>query len=418
MIGLLTLVSVNMAIAQTNYDETQVPDYTLPELLVRNNGQTVKSVRDWEKYRRPEILSLFETHVHGKTLAEEISSFEVTSVDKNALGGQATRKEISLYLSADKSKSIQVLLYVPNKRKGPAPLFVGLNYAGNQSVSKDPDVQLTKLWTRYGKEPGFPDGYAAEGSRGFSERRWPLELIIENGYGVATAYYGDVQLDRADIDEGDESFHHWFEQQTGTKKEADSWGSIGVWAWELSKIMDYLEEDPDVNHERVAVVGHSRLGKTALWAAAQDQRFALAISNNSGEGGAALARRQFGERIADLNKNFPHWFADNFKLYDGKESELPVDFHQLIALIAPRPVYVASASEDRWADPKGEYLSLYHASPVYQLYGEPTLSSDEPPAVGETRLEGKQGYHIREGKHDILAYDWERYIRFADRYLK
>lgn len=403
---------------QTNYDESKVPNYNLPEILTRSNGQTVETTQEWEKHRRPEILSLFEEHVHGKTMGKDIVSMEVTAVDKNALGGRATRKEVSLHLSEDQSKTIHVLLYIPNKREGAVPLFMGLNYAGNQAVSKDPDVQLTKRWTRYGKDPGFPNGYASEGSRGFNERRWPLEMIIENGYGVATAYYGDVQLDRRTIDQSDESFHRWFEQQTGVKKEDASWGSIGVWAWELSKMMDYLVTDPDVDSERVAVVGHSRLGKTALWAAAQDQRFAIAISNNSGEGGAALARREFGERISDLNKNFPHWFSTNFKQYSGKESELPVDFHQLIALIAPRPVYVASASEDRWADPKGEYLSLYHAGPVYQLYGESTLSSSEPPQIGDTKITGRQGYHIRKGKHDIIAYDWERFIRFADRYFK
>lgn len=404
--------------AQPNYDEAKVPDYALPELFMSENGEMVKSVADWENRRRPEILSLFENNVYGKTLGRGIAAIEVNTVDTTALDGHATRKEISLHLAADRSKTIHVLLYIPNDRKGPVPLFVGLNYAGNQSVSQDPDIQLTRLWTRYGKETGFPNGYADEESRGFSERRWPLELIIANGYGVATAYYGDVQLDRADIDESKESFHNWFEQQTGVNRGNTSWGSIGIWAWELSKIMDYLIEDDDVDEKRVAVVGHSRLGKAALWAAAQDQRFALAISNNSGEGGASLVRREFGERISDLNKNFPHWFTANFKKYDKKESELPVDFHQLIALIAPRPVYVASASEDQWADPTGEYLSLYHAGPVYQLYDEQVLQSTQPPPTGEFKIIGKQGYHIREGKHDILAYDWERFIRFADRHLK
>lgn len=412
----LFFIALSTAVlAQANYDEANVPAYTLPDALLLESGKHIKRAAQWEKRRRPEILSVFEQQVYGKTLGGDAATHEVIAVDKQALGGLATRKEVAIYTTADKSRPIHVLIYLPNNRSGATPVFMGLNYAGNQAVSTDPGIRITTRWTRYAKEPGFPDGYANEKSRGAFASRWPIELIISRGYGVVTAYYGDLQLDRPNIDATDDSFHTWFAQQTGIQRDSSSWGAIGIWAWSLSKMMDYLETDSDVDSRRVALVGHSRLGKTALWAAAQDQRFAMAISNNSGEGGAAIARRQYGERIADLNRSFPHWFNGNFKRFDGRENQLPVDFHELLSLIAPRPLYVASASEDRWADPKGEYLSLYHAGPVYRLYKQPTLQDTAPPAIGEGRVVGRLGYHIRPGKHAIERYDWERYLDFADK---
>lgn len=417
IVSILLTAATTLALAQPNYDEAKVPAYTLPNPLVSESGKAIKRASQWEKQRRPEVQSLFEQHVYGKTLGGDAAAYEVIAVDKEALGGLATRKEVAIYTTADKSRPIHVLIYLPNSRTGAAPVFMGLNYGGNQAVSTDPGIRITTRWTRYAKQPGFPEGYANEQSRGTFASRWPIEFIISRGYGVVTAYYGDLQLDRPDIDSMDDSFHTWFAGQTGIQRDSGSWGAIGTWAWSLSKMMDYLETDSDVDSKRVAVVGHSRLGKTALWAAAQDQRFAMAISNNSGEGGAAIARREYGERIADLNRSFPHWFNGNFKQFDGKESRLPVDFHELLSLIAPRPLYVASASEDLWADPKGEYLSLYHAGPVYHLYKQQTLQDAEPPAVGEVRVVGPLGYHNRPGKHDINIYDWERYVDFADKQL-
>lgn len=400
---------------KVNYDESKVPTYKLPEVLVSNEGKTVSNDKEWENIRRPEILSLFENQVYGKApKAPKNIHYRILNVDKQALGGKATRKEIEVFFTKKKKESMVILMYLPNKAKEPSPVFLGLNFHGNYAVHNDAAITVTEKWVR--NREGITNNKANAELRGSMSSRWPIDLLIANGYALATVYYGDID---PDYDDGFQNGVHPLFFRKGQKRpKPDEWGSIAAWSWGLSRAMDYLEKDAAIDAGKVAVVGHSRLGKAALWAGATDTRFSLVISNNSGRGGAAISRRKFGETTNIINTRFPHWFCANYKQYNDNEENLPVDQHELIALMAPRPVYIASASEDLWADPKGEFLSGLHANPVYKLFGKTGMPVSQMPPVNEPVLTGDMGYHIRTGKHDITEYDWKQFIRFADKYFK
>lgn len=406
------------AVAQDpNYDESKVPEYELPDPLIANDGTPVTDAETWNAKRRPEILELFKKYVYGRSPGRpENMTFEVFDEDKHALDGRATRKQVTIHFSEQPDgPSLDLLMYVPNNVKGPVPAFLVLNFWGNHSILMDPAIKLSPSWMRDNPSHAIVDHLSTEASRGKSIPRWAVDEIIDRGYALVTYYYGDID---PDFDDGFQNgVQPLFYEQGQTRPKEDEWGSIGAWAWGLSRAMDYLETDDSIDHNKVAVMGHSRLGKTALWAGATDERFAIAISNNSGCGGAALSRRRYGEKVKRINTAFPHWFCTNFKAFNDREDELPVDQHMLVALIAPRPVYIASAVEDRWADPKGEFLSALNADPVYRLLGTAGLGTEKMPEINEP-VHGTIGYHIRSGEHDVTDFDWAAYLDFADKHLR
>jgi len=387
-----------------NYDETKVPSYRLPDPLLSENGKAVTTAGQWERKQRPRLLGLFEDQVYGKQPRRlKVTRVRILEEGSGTPYPNGFRRQVELVLEkGSRSLSIHLLIYLPMGGR-PVPVFLGYNFEGNHTVSADEAV-LASGGRSEGRESG------SEAARGSRATRWPVQRILDAGYGVATLWYEEVDPDRNDFSDGVHSFAYRKGEERPSEGE---WGSLAAWAWGLSRVLDYLETDPAVDAGKVFVLGHSRLGKAALWAGAIDTRFAMVISNESGCGGAALSRRKFGETLQRINSSFPHWFCTNFKTFSNLEEELPVDQHQLIALIAPRPVYIASAVEDLWADPRGEYLSGFHASPVYQLYGLTGLESPLPPPVNQPVM-NHIGYHLREGTHDLTPYDWEQFIRFAD----
>ena len=399
-----------------NYDESKIPRYDLPDPLTMRSGKAVVSARKWTKSRRPEILKLFREQVYGKSPGRPKSMvFRTIETSRDALGGKAIRKQVRvLFDGTESGPGMDLLVYLPSQATSAVPVFLGLNFNGNHSIHADKSIVLARSWHRDNPRDGYVNNRATEKSRGLSASRWAVDRCLESGFGVATIYCGDIDPDYHD--EFQNGVHPLSYKKGQTAPRADQWGTIAAWAWGLSRAVDYFETDSKVDHQRVVLLGHSRLGKTSLWAGARDQRFAIVISNNSGCGGAALSRRAIGETVWRINNSFPHWFCGNFKQYDNRENQLPVDQHMLVALIAPRPVYIASATGDRWADPRGEFLSAVHADPVYRLLGTEGLGTRQMPKA-DSPIHGQIGYHLRTGKHDVTAYDWQQYIAFATKHL-
>lgn len=406
--------------SSANYDESKAGTFTLPDPLVFNNGKPVQSARDWMKRRRPEILELFETNLygHGPRPPNRIN-FDVLDVDANALGGKAVRKQVTIYFSPKKDgprpapygagPREDLLIYIPSGARKQVPVILTLNFFGNQSVIDDPGITLATVWNPRTHERQ----QATEQSRG-RDKEFDIEKILSRGYGFATVCYQDIDPDfKGGYASG---IRPLFLKPGETEPAPDDWGAIGAWAYGLSRAMDYLVKDKDVDPKRVAIMGHSRLGKTVLWAAALDTRFALVLSSCSGRGGASLARRNYGETIHSMSGAFPHWFSGNLQKYANQVDQLPIDSHELIALVAPRPVYITGAEDDKWADPRGEFLACVAAGPVYRLLGAQDLGTDQMPPLNQPIMH-TLAYHVRTGKHAVTAFDWDQFLTFADMHL-
>lgn len=411
LIGVYGNISAQTKKQATNYDEQKVPVFQLPDLLTCQDGTPVKTAKDWERKRRPEIMEFFQSNVYGRTPKDKIKvAYEPVAKNTKALGGLATMEQVYLHFKGQKQerKALMLVLY-PNERKGKVPVFVSYNFKGNPTTLADNAILYSPLSSQM--VPPTSDG----GARGGSSSRWDYENIIKRGYGIVVMCYHDIFPDGAKYRE--QSILPLFKGYTKQLERDDEWQSIGAWAWGASRMADYVVKQKWADAEKLIVIGHSRLGKTALWAGAQDKRFKVVISNDSGCGGAALSKRAFGETVWRITKTFPHWFCPKFTQYGINEEALPMDQHGLIALIAPRHAYVASAQADAWADPRGEYLSAYYASPVWKLYGLEGITQKEMPAIHQPN-QSAVGHHIRAGKHDVTDYDWKCYLDYCDKWLK
>ena len=369
---------------EANYDESKVPEYTLPDALKTSDGALVKNKETWERVRRPEILKLFEDNIYGQ-MPKTFSSirYAVTNENDTAMNGKAKLKQIQIeVLNHHKSVKINLVLFVPNNAKKPVPAFLLINNRGKENT--DP-------------------------TRAVKSDFWPAEMIIDSGYAIAAFHVSDLAPDNK------ETFTNALLQLYPEQLTKDNgMRAIGAWAWGASRVMDYFEKDKEIDAKKVAIVGHSRGGKASLWTAAEDQRFAICVTNCSGNTGAALARRKFGERIKRINTSFPYWFNTNYKKFNDNEDSLPVDQHMLISLVAPRPLYATNASKDLWADPKGTFLSLKNAEKVYGIYGIKSNLPPNSPGINEPIIQLPLAYHIRKGEHNLTTYDWSNFIKFAN----
>jgi hypothetical protein len=402
-------------VARFTRAQTAVYPYNLPDPLINEAGQPIVTASQWRTQRRPEIIQLFANQIYGKTPTAGIDvSYTDILVDESALGGEATRKQLRIVLqNGQRTVRMDLLVYVPNAAKQPVPMFFGMNFNGNHTIDANSAIRLPEGPVDY-----TSDRKASPVHRGNWASRWPVAAVIARGYGMATLHYADAYPDF--VEGYGNGVHALFDANGAAGLGADEWGAIGAWAWGMSRVLDYFATDPRVDANKVALVGFSRLGKAALWAAAQDQRFALVISNNSGLLGASLARREGiaaeKEPLARLIDRYGYWFSANLAQYANNPGLLPVDQHQLIALMAPRPVYIASAQEDAWADPQGEYEAGFYAGEVYRLLGQQGLATRQMPALS-TPLLSRVGYHIRPGEHDMTLYDWQQFLDFADIHL-
>ncbi len=394
-----------------NYDELKVGTYTLPDPLKLDNGKVVKDAKTWTTKRRPEIVKLFETQQYGIAPGRPADeSFEVVEKGTPALGGKAIRKQITIHLSKDPAApEIHLLVYLPAASSKPVPMFFSINFGAIQNAVDDPGITPQKVW-----DPKTNTLIAPPAGRGFG--RLNVEPFLDAGIGVATFYYGDVDPDY--LNAAPNGIRAHLRKPGQTERDPDAWGSIAAWAWGMSRVQDYFETDKSIDAKRVAIHGVSRLGKTVMWAGAHDERFAAVIASCSGEGGAALSRRDYGETIAHLTapSRYPYQFAANYAKYGGFPDTAPMDANMLVALIAPRPLLLQTGNTDNWSDPKGEFLAAVAAGPVYKLLGKQDLGTDVWPAAKQPILHDLS-YYMHDGGHGMVPTDWDIYIQFLKMHL-
>lgn len=382
-LGILISFSTTMAQTQINYDESKVPPLHLPSLFISEKGEIITSKENWENIRKPEIFRLFQREVYGQIPKDlDEISFEVSKIPNHQFDSIAYLEEVDIKtMRGEKSHTMKLHVFLPKNLIGPFPIILLINHR-----QKSEDGSLAE------------EGY------------WPVAELIQRGFATASFHAETVAPDdKIRFTEGvlTNLYPEQLDQKDGLK-------ALGAWGWGAMRAMDYFEQHNAINAEKSVLVGHSRSGKSALWTSANDPRWAITYANESGCGGAALSKRKFGETVEAINKNFPHWFAENFKKYNGSEDSLPLDQHMLPALIAPRAVYFASAKDDQWADPKGEYLSLQIGSQVFsRIYDQespfkPSFDELIGPVHSKTL-----GYHIREGEHGLTSEDWSIFLEFV-----
>jgi hypothetical protein len=391
-----------------NYEDDSVGMYTLPDLLTTQEGQSVKDAKTWMEKRRPEIVRLFEEYQFGKIPPRPANMrFDVYDKGTDVLTGKAVRKQVRIYFTSDTIHKMDLLIYLP-KSTEPSPLLLIINFSANSSVVDDVGIKQGEVWTREGKK--VPATSASVG-------KINIDTFINQGFGIATLYYGDIEPDFKT------GFKYGIRGQylkPGQNYPADDeWGAISAWSWGLSRAMDYFETDKQIDAKRIALQGTSRLGKTVLWTGARDQRFKLVIASCSGEGGAALSRRNYGESInhmTDTSRYF-YQFAPNRHKYAGDPNQSPVDAHMLVALMAPRPLLLQTGDTDYWSDPKGEFLAAVAAEPVYNLFNKKGPGTETMPKAGDQSLLNTLGFYMHAGGHGTIPSDWAVFITYLKKYL-
>ena len=395
-----------------NYTEANVPQYTLPELLTLQDGRKVTDIQTWNEKRRPEILQLLVENQFGRAMGNPKDiSIEVFDGGSLVFGRKALRRQVTMHFG--KGPEVDLLVYLPTNAKKPSPLLLNISFMANSQTVDDPGVKEGMTWNR--EKQRVPAG------KGSPFPKLDVMQFIERGYGFATVNYGDFE---PDFQEGLEyGIRKQYLKPGQSRPEPDEWGAIAAWAWGLSRVLDYFEVDPAVDAERVAITGVSRLGKTALWTAAADPRFAMAIPSCSGQGGAALSRRNYGEtiKLITLPQRYGYQFCANYAKWGDDPNSAPMDAHMLIALMAPRPILLQTGDTDKWSDPLGEFQAAVAAEKVYKLFGKKGLDTDRIPESG-TPILNDIGYFMHKGGHGMNAADgtsdWSVYLDFMDKHLK